>query len=63
MKWQSGKTQTAGSRPPGGYGINSHSWATKMEIQRSFSGKADLEIEAAFKTAVRHPDQTAAAQR
>ena len=59
MKMPSGTRETTEPRSAAGNGINSHSWATKMEIQRFFSGKRDLEIERTSKTAVDRLDQTA----
>jgi len=32
------------SKPPIYHGVDSHKWATKIEIQRLLSGKPDLKI-------------------
>jgi len=42
--------ETVKSRPPVYDGPDSHKWDTKMEVQRLFSGKPDLEIKEAPKT-------------
>jgi hypothetical protein len=63
MKMLSWKRETAGPGLPGGNGINSHTWATKMEIQRSLSGKPDLRIHAISRTTVQRPEQTGPAKQ
>ncbi len=37
------------SKPTTYHGLDSHKWATKMEIQRLLSGKPDLKIKVAPK--------------
>jgi hypothetical protein len=50
MKKPVDKKKTVKSKPPVCNWLDSHKWATKMEIRRLFSGKPDLIIEANAKT-------------
>jgi hypothetical protein len=46
MKKRIYKNKTVKSKPPVGTQLDSHKWATKIEIRRLLSGKPDLIIEA-----------------
>ena len=46
MKKRKYKRKTVKSKPPIDNRLDSHKWATKIEIQRLFSSKPDLIIEA-----------------
>jgi len=50
MKKRIHKRKTVKSRHPVGNRLDSHKWATKIEIRRLLSGKPDLIIEANTKT-------------
>jgi len=50
MKKRIYKKKTVKSKPPVGNQLDSHKWATKIEIRRLLSGKPDLIIEANTKT-------------
>ncbi|MCP4263074.1 MAG: hypothetical protein GY774_37025 [Planctomycetes bacterium] len=50
MKKRIYKKKTVKSKPLIDNRLDSHKWATKIEIQRLFSGKPDLIIEADAKT-------------
>ena len=50
MKKPSDNNKTIKSKPPVYNWLDSHKWATKMEIRRLFSGKPDLIIQADPKT-------------
>ena len=63
MKMPGWRRETAGPGLLAGGGINSHTWATKMEIQRCLSGKPDLRIDATPRTTVERPEQTACAKQ
>lgn len=43
------KKTTGKSRPHAHSGLDSHKWATKMELRRLLSGKPDLRIKADVK--------------
>jgi len=43
------KKRAIKSKPTTYHGLDSHKWATKMEIQRLLSGKPDLKIKVAPK--------------
>jgi len=44
MKRTKDKKDTGKSRPQASSGLDSHKWATKMELRRLLSGKPELRI-------------------